>query len=311
MNLRHRKPHDSLYMLLDTMCNAFGGIILLAVLVVLLTSREKIERANTHADSTEMLQRRLAIAQANLQQSLQLSASLHATVNDDRWKTQVSLLTTRQQLEDEIKRLRELAAQNAQEIDANAGSDPTARLKQADAQLAEQEKKKLAAQNSLDAAADAKKRIEVRLASLEKQMEEAKTLSQRELRLPKEHDTDRQAAYVIVIYGKLYFCRNVDMSRNNVDIAWTEKLGAEYAAPVKGRGLDPVKNAAEIRAYFTAQLRNAVFIDFIALEDSFPEMIRAKQLAGECGIPYGWIPWKNGQIAALSFASTGYMPKPQ
>src|SRR5436305_15069745 len=70
MNLRHRKPHDSLYMLLDTMCDAFGGIILLAVLVVLLTSQEKIQRATTNTDSTQMLQRRLAIAQTNLQQSL-------------------------------------------------------------------------------------------------------------------------------------------------------------------------------------------------------------------------------------------------
>src|ERR1700743_1051564 len=156
MNLRRRKPHDSLYMLLDTMCNAFGGIILLAVLVVLLTSREKIQSA-TKADSNEMLRRRFELAQTNLQQSLQLSASLHATANDDRWKTQVSLLATRQQLEDDIKRLRALATQSAHEIDANAGADPTERLKQADAQLAEEEKKKLAAQNKLDAAHDEKK----------------------------------------------------------------------------------------------------------------------------------------------------------
>src|SRR5579871_6882881 len=67
MNLRRRKPHDSLYMLLDTMCNAFGGIILLAVLVVLLTSREKSQSA-TKGDSLERLQRRVALAQTNLQQ---------------------------------------------------------------------------------------------------------------------------------------------------------------------------------------------------------------------------------------------------
>ncbi len=310
MNLRHRKPHDSLYMLLDTMCNAFGGIILLAVLVVLLTSKEKIQRS-TNADSSETLQRRLALAQTNLQQSLKLAASLHTTANDDRWKSQVALLATRQQLENDIKRLRELAAQSAHEIDANAGADPTERLQQADAQLAEEEKKKLAAQNKLDAASDEKRRMEARLVGLEKQMDEAMKLSQRELRLPKEHDTDRQAAYAIVIYGKVYFCRNVDMTRNNSDITWTEKLGAEYAAPIKGKGLDPVRNAAEIRAYFNAQAHNSVFIDFIALEDSFPATIKAKQLAAECGIPYGWIPWKNGQIAALSFASSGYMPKPQ
>jgi hypothetical protein len=311
MNLRHRKPHDSLYMLLDTMCNAFGGIILLAVLVVLLTSREKIQRATTNADSTQMLQRRLEIAQTNLQQSLQRTASLHTQANDDRWKTQVPLLATRQQLEDEIKNLRTLAAQSSKEIDANAGSDPTERLKQLDTQLSEDETKKLAAQNKLDAANDEKKRVEARLLNLEKQMDEAIKLSQRELRLPKEHDTDRQVVYAIVIYGKVYPCRNLDMTRNDNDIVWTQKNSAEYAAPIKTKGLDPVRNAAELRNYFTTQAHNSVYVDFIALEDSFPATIRAKQLAGECGLPYGWIPWKNAQIDALSFAPTGYVPRPQ
>src|SRR4051812_5963958 len=157
MNLRNRKPSDSLYMLLDTMCDAFGGIILLAVLVVLLTSEEKIQNA-THSDSTEMMQRRVAIAQTNLQQSLQLAASLHATANDDRWKTQVELLAQRQQLEEDIKRIRELAAENEKEIDANAGSDPTERLKKLDAQIAEAEVKKLTMQNSIEASIDEKKR---------------------------------------------------------------------------------------------------------------------------------------------------------
>jgi hypothetical protein len=72
-----------------------------------------------------------------------------------------------------------------------------------------------------------------------------------------------------------------------------------------------VRNAAELRSYFTAQTRNSVYINFIALEDSFAECIKAKQLAGECGMPYGWIPWKNAQIPALSFAPTGYVPRPQ
>src|SRR5665213_627557 len=99
MNLRRKGPPDSLYMLLDTMCDAFGGIILLAVLVVLLTNEEKIQNAKP-SDSTQMMQRRVALAQTNLQQSLQLAASLHATASDDRWKNQVTLLSERQQLED-------------------------------------------------------------------------------------------------------------------------------------------------------------------------------------------------------------------
>ena len=235
MNLRRRKPHDSLYMLLDTMCNAFGGIILLAVLVVLLTSKEKTQSA-TSADSTEMLQRRVALAQTNLQKSLQLATSLQTQASDDRWKTQVPLLTTRQQLEDEIKQIRDLAAQNAQQLDANSGTDPSERLKNINAQLVAGEIKKLTAQNRIEAAKEEKKNVAARLTKAEKQMAEVAKLSQRELRLPKEHDTDRQVVFAIVHFGRIYFCRNADLTRNETDIHWTEKEGVEYADPQKTRG---------------------------------------------------------------------------
>jgi hypothetical protein len=310
MNLRRRKPSDSLYMLLDTMCDAFGGIILLAVLVVLLTSEERIQNTPS-ADSTQRLQRRVALAQTNLQQSLQLAASLHATANDARWKNQVTLLAERQELDQQIKRIRELAAQNAKEIDANAGSDPGERLKTLNAQIAELEVKKLTAQNKLDASKEEEKRVAARLISLQKQMADAKKMSERELRLPREHDTDRQVVYAIVVYGRVYFCRNLDMTRNEKDIAWTEKLGAEYADPRKNGGLDPITNAAQLRSYFTAQAHNSIYVDFITLEDSFPAFIQAKQLAVESGLPYGWIPWRMSQMDALSFAATGYVPRPQ
>jgi hypothetical protein len=310
MNLRNRKPSDSLYMLLDTMCDAFGGIILLAVLVVLLTSEEKIQNA-THDNSTEIMQRRVALAQTNLQLSLQHAASLHATANDDRWKSQVSLLAERQQLEDNIKRIRELATQNEKEIDATAGADPTERLKALDAQAAEAEVKRLTIQNSIDASNEEKKHTADQLAALEKKMAEAAKISERELRLPREHDTDREAAYALVMYGRIYFCRNADMSRNEKDIQWTDRVGVEVAAPRKDRGLDPVANAAQIKAYCAAQTKNNVFIDFVVLPDSFPAFIRAKQLAAETGIPFGWIPWRLKEDGELSFSAGGYMPKPQ
>jgi hypothetical protein len=311
MNLRRRKPHDSLYMLLDTMCNAFGGIILLAVLVVLLTSKEKIQSA-TAADSTEMLQRRVALAQTNLQQSLQLAASLQAQAHDDRWKTQVSLLATRQQLEDEIKLIRDLAARNARELDANAGSDPAERLKKLNAQIADEELKKLEAENKIAASREEQQQVAARLTTLEKQMVEVAKQSQRELRLPREHDTDRQVVYIIVLFGHIYPCRNADMTRNETDIKWTDKTGVEFADPLKTRGFDPVANAAQLRTYFTAQAHNSVYVVFIASQDSFPAFIRAKQLAIESALPYGWVPWRASLDGPLSFSmGGGNVPRPQ
>ncbi len=309
MNLRRRKPHDSLYMLLDTMCNAFGGIILLAVLVVLLTSKEKTQSA-TAADSRE-LQRRVELAETNLQQSLQLSATLHAQANDDRWKNQVSLLSTRQQLENNLQQLRDLAAQNAREIDATAASEPADRMKKLDAEIAGERVKKLDAQNKIAAAEEEKKRVAARLAAAEKQMAEVAQLSERELRLPREHNTDRQVAYIIVLYNHVYLCHNADTTRNEADIKWTDKDGVEYAAPRKGKGLDVVANASQLRAYFTAKANNSGYVVFIAMPDSFPAFIQAKQLAVETGLPYGWVPWRYPEDGELSFSTSGYVPPPQ
>jgi len=309
MNLRRRKPHDSLYMLLDTMCNAFGGIILLAVLVVLLTNREKTQ--NVDADSARLLERRIALARTNLQQSLQFAASLHAQAADDSRKAQVSLLAERQRLEDELKAIREFAARNPEQIDANASSDPTERLKKLDTQLTDAEAKNLEEQNKIDASKEEKKRVAAQLEVLEKKMEEVVKQSQQELRLPREHNTERQAVYAIVLYGRIYFCHNADMSRNETDIKWTDRDGVEYCDPRKGRGYDPITNAAQIRAYFTAQTHNSAYVVFLTLADSFPAFIRAKQLAVECGLPYGWLPWQVSIDGPLCFSTSGYTPSPQ
>src|ERR1700722_1452771 len=128
MNLRRKKPNDSLYMLLDTMCNAFGGIILLAVLVVLLTSKERSQNG-TSSDTQEMLQRRLAIATTNLEQSLQLNSVLRAKTNDNRWKDQITLLSTRKDLQNQLKQIRETIVLDAKELDTANAADPSERLK--------------------------------------------------------------------------------------------------------------------------------------------------------------------------------------
>ncbi len=309
MDLRRKKPPDSLFMLLDTMCDAFGGIILLAVLVVLLTSNER-SQSTTSSDTQEMLQRRVAIAQANLQQSLQLQASLQTKANDERWKTQVSLLATRQQVQDEIKAIREVAAQSAKELDATASADPAERMKNLNAQLAAAQGKKLEAQNSLAASTENTKRLNTRLASLEKQASDLVNESQRQLRLPKEHETSKRVIYIIARYGRIYTCRNSDLSRNETDIEWTSTLTSEIAEPKRGKGIDPAVNAAGLRTYFRNLSESSVYVAFCVFEDSFPAFIRAKQLATESGLAYGWDPFQFSD-GPVSFGAVGHTPKPQ
>jgi F0F1-type ATP synthase membrane subunit b/b' len=309
MNLRRKTPNDSLYLLLDTLCNAFGGIILLAVLVVLLTSKEKSQSPSA-GDSQEMLQRRLAIAQTNLQQALQLQATLQSKASDERWKAQVFLLDTRRRLEEEIKSIREMVGRDSKELDAAAGLDPTERMKTLSAQLAAAEAHKNEAQNALAAAQENARRLNTRLVSLEKQASELINDSQRQLRLPKEHETSKRVIYVIARYGRIYTCRNADLSRNESDIDWESTFSNEIARPKQGRGIDPVGNAVGLRSYFKALSENSVYVAFCVFEDSFPAFIRAKQLATENRLAYGWDPFRFSD-GPVSFGERGHTPKPQ
>ncbi|HTI99950.1 MAG TPA: hypothetical protein VL527_13800 [Dongiaceae bacterium] len=309
MNLRRQRPSDSLDMLLDTMCNTFGGIILLAVLVTLLTSQER-RGVGTASDTPEMLQRRLALAQENLQQALQLQTTLLTKANDSRWKTQMDLLATRQQIQDEIQATRELAARDARELETAASADPAERMQELNAQLAAAQAKKTTAQNSLTAARENLSRLTTRRADLEKQATNLVAESQRELRLPREHETSKHVLYVIVRYGRVYACRTADLSKNETDIEWTSTLTTDTAEPKPGLGWDPVRNAAVLRSYFGSLTENSVYIAFCVYEDSFPAYMRARQAAVQAGLAYGWDPFRIAD-GPVVFSAMGHTPKPQ
>jgi hypothetical protein len=291
------------------LCNAFGGIILLAVLVVLLTSKEKTQSSKA-ADSQEMLQRRLAIAQTDLPKSQQLAASLQEKANDERLKQQVELLSTRKDLQDAIQQSRETVAQNSKNLDTASAVDPSERLKFLNAQLAAAEAHKLEAKNSLAAADENSKRLKQRLADLERQVTTKLDELQRPLRLPKEHETGKRVIYIIARYGHIYLCRNFDLSRNETDIDWTTTLTGETAEPRRGQGIDPTGSTAGLINFFKNMSDDSVYVAFCVYEDSFPAFIRAKQLASDCGLAYGWEPFQISD-GPVSFGAVGHTPKPQ
>ena len=195
MNIRRKRPPDSLYMLLDTMCDAFGGIVLLAVLVTLLTSTEKQSHREAAADTQEMLQRRLALAETNLQESLQLLRSLQAKANNDRWKKQVALLATRKKLQVALQQTRDAVALDNKKLDTANASDPSERLKFLNAQLAAAKARQLERQNSLNAAVENIKRLKQRLEALNppgySQIQRIRPFAPAAKRIP-----DRQASHL-------------------------------------------------------------------------------------------------------------------
>ena len=296
-------------MLLDTMCNAFGGIILLAVLVTLLTSKERESQGGSSKESNEMLQRRLAIAQANLNHSLDLSASLNVKMQDDHWRKQVDLLAMRKQLQEALQQTRDTVSRNTKDLDSANAADPTERLNFLNAQLTAADAKNLELRNSLSAAQENSKRLKQRLGSLQNQVTRIVSESQRPLRLPKEHETGKRPFYVILQYGRVYPCRNSDLSRNEASITWSSRGESEMARPIPDQGFLP-SDGPKLRALFESLPKDLVYIAFCVFEDSFAEFNRAKEIAIASGLAYGWDPFRN-QDGPVMFGPVGHRPKPQ
>jgi len=306
MNLRRKAPPDSLYLLLDTLCNAFGGIILLAVLVVLLTSKEKTQTV-TPADSQEMLQRRLALAAANLEQSLRLAATLNAQATNHQVQQQMTLLSTRKDLQDAIQATHDANSQNRAELESASAADPAERLKFLNTQLALAQARKLDAQNRLLAAGEDVTRTKQRLTNAEQLVTAKLNELQRPLRLPKEHRTGKRVVFILLRYGRYYPCFHEDKSHNDTDIKWTTKSdGRDIAEPYPDKGLD----AAGVANFLAGLSPDNLYVAFVVYEDSFPAFIRAKQLALADGISYGWDVFRIAE-GPVGFATGGHMPPPQ
>jgi hypothetical protein len=309
MNLRRKRPHDSLYMLLDTMCNAFGGIILLAVLVTLLTSREIGARSEA-SESPQLLERRIALAQTNLAQSAALSASLEARAKDNRWKDQIALLATRDELRAAVARTRATNSQNSTELDNPAAVDPKERAKDLNAKMAAAQQHKLDQQNHLQIATEDRQHARQRLDAVQRQIDEVLASTQRPLRLPLEHQTGKGPCFIILEYGRFYPVRNADQSRNETTINWTLGGDREVAKPIKSKGFDVLGGDAEMRFFFNSLEKDKVYVIFAVFEDSFAQFNQAKQVAAACGLSYGWEPFRSSD-GPVTFTMFGHTPKPE
>jgi len=310
MKLRRQKPADSPDMLLDTMCNAFGGIILLAVLVTRLTRQERHSMPASASEAREITERRLALARTNLEQSRNLSARLQAEAEDPRIKQQVARLQARNELEQERRTVQAVAADLARTVEALSATDPSARASQLNAELLAAKFRLTAQQKSLAATIENRSRLPQRLADLERQSVTTYNEIGRGLRLPKEHETGQGVVYIIVQYGRVYPCWNFDLSQNEISTTWRESGSSSTATPIPSFGMDPLRAPGMFQTYLQNLRGKGVYLAFLVYEDSFAEFIRAKQMARATGYAVGWKPYRKVD-GPIIFDPAGSRPKPQ
>lgn len=307
MSLRHKRLSDSLDMLLDTMCNTFGGIILLAVMVTLLARRERQEGTANNTESVKVQQHQLSIAKDSLSRSVQLRDQLKQKALSGDWKIQVALLRSRQEIQSEIQRMSDQNQKSLHVLETAAALTPTDRLKTLEEKIVTAELQTLEAKNRLAAAQTNRARIGTRISEITQNQALLVKDSEQKLRLPMERTSEQKPNYFIARYGRIFPCRNYDRGQNYEDIVWSKNSEGEVATPKRDRGFtDPNK----LQDYFQRIPSRKVYVVFLVYEDSFSIFNKAKDLAVRAGVTYGWEPYVASR--SVQFVDEGgFTPKPQ
>jgi hypothetical protein len=294
-------------MLLDTMCNTFGGIILIALLIALLAREARNSQAETRAitENAALLQRQVQQAQDELGQARLLQQQLAQRAADPAASNLLSLVQRRQQLRD----LNELMVEQLQ-----AAAQPAA-FRPADL-VSNWSVRATAVQTNLTLERTLAAGLESQLQELHlqsNQLAQAALRQVQHLRLPREHATVKTNLNVIVRYGKiypLYLFRFGAPERNTESVSWAEEadhVRRVEPAPDKGFAAGP---AAPGLAEFLAQVRtNDFYLAFQVYEDSFPAFRAVKEAALQHGFEYAWEPRTNGFIVRLGPGQQA--PQPQ
>ncbi len=304
---------DSTGLLLDTVCNVFGGIILIALLVALLAreTESKIKLDVNPDARMELLERRVnriiaeneRVRVKNAEMKEELAALTDPAIGE--------LLDTVKAAKQELAQMRNslVAKQRELEISNLDAEDLLEKLEQAkaeaDAGLTMEKKKALELEGRLRQL----KQQEQELIAQRKAAREKQTVR---LRLPRERITGQEPAWVLVRYGKLYptYLRQGGREvRNQISIRWTEQLDSRKAEPIANQGIAVPRNDGEWKSYLRFLDARREYVAFVVWPDSYKAFNVAKVSAVSRGMSYGWEIQESSED--IYFSAVGTAPNPQ
>lgn len=274
---RVRRANDSLDLLLDTICNAFGGIVLIALLISLVTQQIKIEEADHASDvENQILEREIA------RYSAQIRAAQAFLKDQDK---NTSLAESVPEHDDGIREARDAIESAKKKMEATGyppldAAQAAQERRQIDAELA-------AAEVRGEALEDQKAALELRWTDLQKAIVE----SSQTLRLPKEQESRKGALWFILTQNEV-FPRTVlvggelDNNRGAFEGVWNS--GEDELRPVPSKGLRPADVASEMGNLLRKMHEEDLYAAILLKEDSVPAFIALKEALVANGVSFGW-----------------------
>lgn len=286
MRDRTKTGSDSLDMLLDTICNTFGGILFVAILVVLMIrSSATVVDLDTPIDATpdeiESLRLELKRQQSELE-SLEMASLSQARLVEGFAPEEIQeLLKTRNDLQEQKI---DLQKQKHQEIDQNA-------------ELSQENE---ARRESLETSAIRHEELLAEVASLEKQLDEAIDQRSESHSLPVvRSNLSKNEVGVILKYGRMYVWHRYNEygfreGLNTDDFVVLENKGGRLlTAPLPTAGIkigygEETRN--EIRRALSKFDPSRSVIAAVVRTDSFKEFRILRNVLKDMGFGYRLMP---------------------
>lgn len=305
MRRMRQNPDESLDLLLDTLCNMFGGIILISCLLALLAHRQPPASPGSGASPEiqgRLLAERLDAAQKELKGLQAVWDKYKAAGEEDLQK----LLAERDQLSATQKRLREGAA--AEPVDDGSNKDPTGTIAELRAKIKALEQQ-IADAKARTQAADAKQHdLAARLQQLKKQTDDNEARQTEHVRFPKERQTSKTNANVVLKFGEMFPLEDA-AGKDFAGIVRDPPDNKQFKAlPQQSQGWTSGKNRRQIQELLAYYKQSGCYIAFYIYSDSFECFRSLKDLIYESELEYGFEILPEHYI--LKFAPDGTSPNP-
>lgn len=295
---------DSLELLLDTICNTFGGILFIALLVVIL-----LQLAGDGTPSAAKTSTVSPVEFAELQREMQ---SLHAELQQLREVRQV-----------QERQLAVFAPDELQDLAADRSAAQTRRdqlltqREQALHALAETAGDLVELRSELDQRRDDLAAARARVGDLQQELERGRARRTQELRTPiVTAEASRREVAVVVQYGRLYLVHAYGStgfrSGPNLDdfIVLREEVGGIRVTPNPVAGV-PLDDSPECREAVLARLRRfpaqAYYIAVVVRPDSYGDFRWLREALQAAGYSYRLMPTDAGDPIVDRGGSGGYV----
>jgi len=298
---------DSLELLLDTLCNVFGGIVLIACLVAILP-RANLEAPSqpTEPASSQLVERRIAAARAELLRLDESLQELPSAADPARAALQARRDSIRRALADVKERRKgaedeELAMADAQAMVARF--DPKALQEKLDRLQLEI----VGAENLAQAGAAKIEFLEERLRRLGEEGGRLGKSHVQAVRFPRERGKKSSPFPVVVRYGQIYPLVVGAQGRVNPALKRTANSRGGFSAdPIRGQGAVLPESRALLLSTLSGLAAKGLYVTIYLYPDSHETLQSLKDLLGEVKVSYGLDFMEDGK--GLTFSSEGSAP---